>query len=68
MKYNKYSTSTQSNTILAHNWIETNIHYIKVGIVRIEHENIKLINGEASSSTLIEELDSHNKRNHKETN
>ena len=45
-----------------------NTHYIKVGIVRIKHENIKLINGEASSSTLVEKLTSHNKRNKNETN
>ena len=45
-----------------------NIHYIKVGIVRTEHENIKLINGMALSSSLVEELASHDKRNHKETN
>ena len=45
-----------------------NIHYIKVGIVRTKLENIKLINGEASSSTLVEKLASHDKRNHKETN
>jgi hypothetical protein len=64
MKYNEYPTSTQSNTILSH---ETNTHYIKVGIVRTKHENIKLINDEASSSTLVEELASHDKRNHKET-
>ena len=45
-----------------------NIHYIKVRIVQTKHENIKLINGEASSSTLVEKLASHDKRNHKETN
>jgi hypothetical protein len=45
-----------------------NIYYIKVEIVRTKYENIKLINGEASSSTLVEELASHDKRNHKETN
>jgi hypothetical protein len=45
-----------------------NTHYIKVGIVRTKYENIKLINGKASSSTLVEELVSHDKRNHKETN
>ena len=68
MKHNEYSTSAQSNTILLHNWIETNIHYIKVRIARTKYENIKLINGEASSSTLVEELASHDKSNHKETN
>jgi hypothetical protein len=31
-----------------------NTHDIKDGIVRTKHENIKLINGEASSSTLVE--------------
>ena len=33
-----------------------------------KYENIKLINGEASSSTLVEESASHDKRNHKKTN
>jgi hypothetical protein len=32
------------------------------------HENIKLINGDASSLTLVKELALHNKRSHKETN
>jgi hypothetical protein len=41
---------------------------INVGIVQIKHENIKLINGKASSSTLVEELASRDKRNYKETN
>ena len=68
MKHNEYPTSAQSNTILSHNWIETNIHYIKFEIVQTKHENIKLINSKASSSTLVEELASHDKRNHKETN
>ena len=68
MKHNEYPTSAQLNTILLHNWIETNIHYFKVGIVRTKHENIKLIYGEASTSTLVEESASHNKKNHKETN
>ena len=68
MKHNEYPTLAQSNAILSHNWIETNIHYIKVEIVQTKHENIKLINGEASSSTLVEELASHDKRNHKDTN
>ena len=68
MKHNEYPTSTQSNTILSHNWIEMNTHYIKVRIVQTKHENIKLINGEASSSTLVEELASHDKRNNKKTN
>ena len=45
-----------------------NTHYIKVGIVQTKHENIKLINGKALSSTLVEELAFHDKRNHKETN
>jgi hypothetical protein len=45
-----------------------NTHYIKVEIVQTKHENIKLINDEASSSTLVKELASHGKRNHKETN
>jgi hypothetical protein len=45
-----------------------NTHYIKVGIVRIKHENIKLINVEALSSTLVKELASHEKMNHKVTN
>ena len=62
MKHNEYLTLAQSNIILSHNWIETNIHYIKDGIVRTNHENIKLINGEASSTTLVEELASHDKR------
>jgi hypothetical protein len=35
---------------------------------KTKHENIKLINGDASSLTLVEELAPHNKRNHKETN
>ena len=39
-----------------------------VGIVRTKHENVKIINEEASSSTLVEELASHDKRNHKESN
>ena len=68
MKFNEYPTSVQLNTILSHNWIETNTHYIKVGIVLTKHENIKLINGKASSSTLVEELASYDKMNHKETN
>jgi hypothetical protein len=43
-----------------------NIHYIKDGIVRIKRENIKLINGEALSSTLVEDLASYdNKRQDK---
>ena len=63
MKYNEYLISTQSNTILSHNRIETNTHYIKVVIVQTKNGNIKLINGEASSSTLIEELAFHDKRN-----
>ena len=45
-----------------------NTHYIKVRIVQTKHENIKLINGEALSSTLVEELASNDKRNKKETN
>ena len=45
-----------------------NIHYIKVRIVRTKYDNIKLINGEASSSTIVEELASHDKRNHKDKN
>ena len=65
MKRNEYLTSAQSNTIFSHNWIKTNIHYIKVGIVQTKHENIKLINGEAK--TLVEELASHDKRNYKES-
>jgi hypothetical protein len=32
---------------------------LKIGIVRTKCENIKLINGEASSSTLVEELASY---------
>jgi hypothetical protein len=68
MKQNEYPTLAQSNTILSHNYIETNTHYIKVGIVRIKHVNIKLINGDASSVTLVEELASRDKTNHKETN
>ena len=68
MKHNEYPILAQLNTILSHNWIEMNIHYIKVGIVRTKLENIKLINGEASSSTLVEKFASHDKRNHKETN
>ena len=68
MKHNVYPTLAQSNTTLSHNWIKTNIHYIKVRIVRIKNENIKLINGEASSTTLVEKLASHDKKNHKETN
>ena len=62
----EYLTSAQSNTILSHNWIETNIHCIKGGIIRTKHENIKLSNGDASSSALIEDLASHvNKRQKK---
>ena len=64
-KHNEYSTSAQSNIILSHNWIETNTHYIKVWIVWAKHENIKLINGVASSSTLVEELALHDEKNHK---
>ena len=45
-----------------------NTHYITVGIIQTKHENIKLINGEASSLTLVEELASHDKMNHKKTN
>ena len=67
MKHNEYPTLAKSITILSPNWIETNIYYIKVSIVGTKHENIKLINGEASSSALVEELASHDKRNHKET-
>jgi hypothetical protein len=33
-----------------------NMDYLKVRNVLTKHENIKLINGEASSSTLVEEL------------
>ena len=68
MKHNEYPTLVQSNTMLSHNWIEMNTHYIEVEIVRIKHKNIKLINGKNSSSTLVEELASHDKRNHKKTN
>ena len=62
------NSPVQLNTILSHNWIETNTHYIKVEIVRTKHENIKLINGEASSSILVKELASHDKKNYKEIN
>ena len=40
---------------------------LKIRIVWTKCENIKLINGEASSSSLVEELASHDKWNHKET-
>ena len=65
MKHNEYPTLAQSNTILSHNLIEMNIHYIKVEIVRTKYKNIKLINCETSSSTLVEKLASHDKKNHK---
>jgi hypothetical protein len=67
-KHIEYPTMAQSNTILSHNRIKMNTHYIKVGIVRTKYKKIKLINGEASSSTIVEELASHDKRNHEETN
>jgi hypothetical protein len=41
---------------------------LNIGFVRIAHmRNIEQINGEASLSTLVEELASHDKRNHLET-
>jgi hypothetical protein len=41
---------------------------LNIGFVRIAHMiNVKQINGEASFSTLVEELASHDQRNHSET-
>ena len=58
----------QPITILSHNWIETNIEYIKRQIeYKLKMKTCKKINGEASSSTLVEDLASHDKRNHKKT-
>jgi hypothetical protein len=54
----------QSITIFSHNWIETNVQYIKRRIeYKLNMKTCKKINGEASSSTLVEDLASHaNKR------
>ena len=58
----------QPITILSHNWIETNVQYIKRQIeYKPNMKTCKKINDEASSSTLVEYLASHNKRNHKKT-
>ena len=58
----------QQITILSHNWIETNIQYIKRWIkYKPNMKTCKKINDEASSSTLVEDLAFHDKRNHKKT-
>jgi len=72
MKHNEYPTFLRfinNNQSQFCHTIELKRTYITLndGFVRTKHKNIKLINGEASSSTLVEELASHDKRNHKET-
>ena len=58
----------QPITILSHNWIQMNIQYIKRQIeYKPDMKTCKKINGEALSSTLVEDLTSHDKINHKKT-